>query len=175
MRPGYMNNNNSEDPEIAEELRTELEATRAAFHELLVSIPAEDWHKLTSNQAWTVCELVFHMTVALRMLPEDVRLIRRLGWTPRPPASLFNWLNERLTRRGARGLTPEEVGEKYDAAHDGVLRLMDTIRDDEWGKGMDYPDWDPLLSGHVTLERLFHYPAQHFESHAEQLRNNLNE
>jgi len=170
-----MDDNNIGHTNPNDEIRAELEATRASFHELLLSIPEDYWNKPTSNPAWTVGELVFHMTVALRMLPEDVRLIRRLGWTPRPPASLFNWLNERLTRRGARGLTPEEVGEKYDAAHDGVLRLMDTIRDDEWGKGMDYPDWDPLLSGHVTLERLFHYPAQHFESHAEQLRNNLDE
>lgn len=170
-----MNNNNSDGTSISEELRAELEATRVAFHELLDSIPAENWNKPTSNPAWTVGELVFHMTVALRMLPEDVRLIRRLGWTPRPPASLFNWLNERLTRRGARGLTAEDVGEKYDTAHREVLRLMETIKGDEWEKGMDYPDWDPLLSGHVTLEKLFHYPAQHFESHAEQLRNNSDE
>jgi len=147
-------------------MRAELEATRATFHKLLLVIPEDDWHKPSSNPAWTVGELLYHMSMALRMLPEDVRLIRWLGWTPRPPASLFNWLNECFTRRGARNLTLESIAEKYDSAHADVLNLLGTIRDDEWDKGMDYPDWDPLLSGHVTIERLFHYPALHFESHA---------
>jgi hypothetical protein len=38
------------------------------------------------------------------------------------------------------------------------------------------PDWDALLSGRVTrvmIERLFHYPAIHFKSHAEQIRQGL--
>ena len=156
--------------DLQEVMRAELEATRAAFHKLLLSIPEDDWHKPSSNPAWTVGELMYHMTVALRMLPEDVRLIRWLGWTPKLPASLFNWLNERFTRRGARNLTLKSIAEKYDSAHADVLTLMETIRDDEWDQGMDYPDWDPLLSGHVTIERLFHYPALHFESHAEQIQ-----
>jgi hypothetical protein len=38
---------------------------------------------------------------------------------------------------------------------------------------VDYPDWDPLLGGHVTLERFFHYIMLHFESHASDIRQAL--
>jgi hypothetical protein len=31
-------------------------------------------------------------------------------------------------------------------------------------------DWDPFLSGEVTIEKLFHYVKAHFDSHAEQLK-----
>jgi len=34
-----------------EEIRAELEATRAAYHELLDSLSDEDWHKKSGNPA----------------------------------------------------------------------------------------------------------------------------
>ena len=36
-----MNDNNTEATDITEELRSEFEATRSAFHELLLSIPED--------------------------------------------------------------------------------------------------------------------------------------
>jgi len=159
--------------DIRDGVRAELEATRTAYHALLGSISVADWRKTSGNPAWTIGEVLFHMTLALRLLPSDVRLIRGSGWAPKLPASLFNWLNVAFTRWGARKLTQETVAEKYDEAHDKVLCVLETILDDEWEKGAEYPSWDPLLSGHVTLERLFHYPAIHFQSHAQQVRSGL--
>lgn len=46
------------------------------------------------------------------------------------------------------------------------LKLLHSVQEDEWKKGVNYPDWDPMLSGFVTLERLFLYISLHFESHA---------
>ena len=43
----------------------------------------------------------------------------------------------------------------------------------KWDFGVDYPDWGPLLAGHVTLERLFHYIKLHFVSHAGDIRQAL--
>ena len=54
-----------------------------------------------------------------------------------------------------------------------VIRSMlslERIEDDEWAFGGDYPDWDPMLSGFVTLERLFHYIRLHFDAHAEEIK-----
>jgi hypothetical protein len=158
---------------IRDEIRAELEATRAAFHALLESLSDEDWARGSGNPAWTVGEVMYHMTLAPRFLPEDVRLIRRLGWAPKLPGGLFNALMALLTRLGARNRTSQDVAEQYDAAHERMLAVLETIRDEEWSKGMDYPDWDPLLSGHVTLERLFHYPALHFQAHAVEVRQGL--
>jgi hypothetical protein len=156
-----------------EEIRAELEATREAYHALLDSLSEEDWKKASGNPAWTVGQVLVHMTFAPRMLPADVGMIRRGGWMPKLPAFLFNWSNVLMTRWMARKETIHTVGALYDAAHASTLAVLDTIQDDEWALGREYPDWDPMLSGYVTLERLFRYVKLHFEVHQEQVRQGL--
>ncbi len=158
---------------LCEEIRQELESTRQAYHALLDSLSEEDWKRPSGNPAWTVGQLMVHMTFAPRMLPADVGLIRRGGWMPRLPAFLFNWANVLMTRWAARSQSAQSVGALYDAAHNRALALLETIREDEWSLSREYPDWDPMLSGTVTLERLFRYLAGHFEAHAEQVRQGL--
>jgi len=160
---------------LREEIREELEATRQAYHALLESLAEEDWKKPSGNPAWTVGQVMVHMTFAPRMLPADVGMIRSGGWMPKLPAFLFNWANVLMTRWAARNQSAQSVGALYDAAHDRVLALLDTIQDDEWILGREYPDWDPMLSGTVTIERLFRYLNEHFEVHAEQVRQGLAE
>ena len=158
---------------LREEIRAELEATRQAYHALLGSLSEEDWSKASGNPAWTVGQLMVHMTFAPRMLPADVKMIRRGGWMPNLPAFLFNWSNVLMTRWVARKETIGTVGVLYDAAHGNALEVLETIQDEEWGLGREYPDWDPMLSGYVTLERLFRYLTLHFEAHQEQVRQGL--
>ena len=163
----------SEGGSLREEIRAELEATRQAYHALLDALSDEDWKKASGNPAWTVRQLMVHMTFAPRMLPADVGLIRRGGWMPNLPAFLFNWSNVLMTRWSARKETVHTVGALYDAAHDNALGVLETIQEEEWSRGREYPDWDPMLSGYVTLERLFRYLAIHFEVHEEQVRQGL--
>jgi len=47
---------------------------------------------------------------------------------------------------------------------------LDEVKDADFEKKLNYPNWDPILSGEVTLERLFHYVKLHFEAHAKQIR-----
>ena len=160
-------------PRVRKEIREELEATRQAYHALLGSLSEEDWGRASGNPAWTVGQLMVHMTFAPRMLPADAKLIRRGGWMPRLPSFLFNWSNVLMTRWTARKETIHTVGGLYDAAHANALGVLETIQDEEWGLGREYPDWDPMLSGYVTLERLFRYLTLHFEAHQEQVRQGL--
>lgn len=152
--------------EIHASIRAELESTRKAFHRLLDQLSDHDLEVQSLNPDWTVGEVLYHMSLAPRNLPNDLALIRRLKRLPRIPAGPFNWLNRRLTRFGARDATKESLAEGYDWAHQKTLRALESIQDDEWQRGVDYPDWDPMLSGYVTVERLFHYISLHFESHA---------
>lgn len=163
----------SEGGSLSEEIRAELDATRQAYRGLLASLSDEDWPKPSGNPAWTVGQLMVHMTFAPRMLSADVKLIRRGGWMPKLPAFLFNWSNVLMTRWSARKESVHTVGALYDAAHDNALRVLETIQDEEWSLGREYPDWDPMLSGYVTLERLFRYLAIHFKAHEEQVRQGL--
>jgi hypothetical protein len=109
------------------------------------------------------------MSLAPRNLPADVRMIRHLKRVPRIPAGPFNRLNTYLTRRGARNLDKSALADKYDQAHQRTMQALDSIQEEEWDLGVQYPDWDPMLSGFVTIERLFHYIRQHFNAHTEEV------
>jgi len=110
--------------------------------------------------------MLYHMSMAPRNLPSDVRLIRHLKWVPKFPAGPFNRLNVYFTRRGACSATKESLTEAYDQAHARTLQALESVKDGEWKNGVDYPDWNPLLAGQVTLERLLHYIKLQFDSHA---------
>jgi hypothetical protein len=59
---------------------------------------------------------------------------------------------------------------KSDQATTRILATLASVDDDDFEKSATYPDWDPLLSGEVTLTQLFHYVRAHFESHEPQIR-----
>ncbi len=153
-----------------ESIRAELNHTREAFHALAASVTDAQWQQPSPNPAWTVGALTYHLTVALQFLPEDAWVIRHAPWLPKPPEALFHRFNEWVTRRGGQKYTPATVTQAYDSAHARVLRLLDGIRPDEWQCSAQYPGWDPLLSGTVTLGDLFRYPAKHFAHHAAEIR-----
>lgn len=159
--------------DVREQIRIELESTQGAFHQLLDEISEDDLIKPSLNPAWNIAEMLYHMSLAPRNLPSDVRLIRHLKWVPKFPAGPFNRLNVYFTRRGARNATKVFLAEAYDQAHARLLQALESVKDGEWAYGVDYPDWDPLLEGQVTLERLFHYIKLHFESHANDVRQAL--
>ncbi len=158
---------------LRDEIQSELEATRAKYRLLIGSLSDADWGRRSGNPAWKVGELLFHIALRLQLLSGDVRLVRSIGWAPKIPLFLFNWITIPVIRFGARNHTLQSVAQKYDDAHAVALRLLDTIDDEEWDKGVRFPDWDPLLSGHVTIERLFRHPANHFEAHANEIRAGL--
>ena len=90
-----------------EALRAELEATRTAFHELLDRVPPALYDTPSDNPAWTVGQVLFHMSLAPRLLIQDVRLITKQSWlisliSKLLPRALFDWLNKHYTRFGAR-------------------------------------------------------------------------
>lgn len=152
-----------------QQVRKELEETRAAFHALLARISPEQYKLPTRNPAWNVGDTLFHMSLAVRFMPADIRLIRRQKGFPRPPAIVFNKINEWYTKYGGRKATPDYLAAQYDAAHADLMTALDTIGAEEWALGAEYPGWDPQLSGFVTIERLFHYVADHFAAHAAEI------
>ena len=156
--------------QIRQRLRSELDTTRQEFHQLLNEIAEEDLDQPSLNPAWTIREVLYHMSLAPRNLPSDVRLIRHLKWVPKIPAGPFNRLNAYLTQRGARNMTNHSLAEKYDQAHARTLGALESVTDDEWAVGVNYPGWDPMLSGSVTLERLFQYISLHFNAHAQEIK-----
>jgi hypothetical protein len=158
-----------------ESLEAEIEETRIRFHRLLASIPDSAFAKPSGNSAWTIGEVLYHMSLAPRFLVEDVRMISGQRWLYRLipllfPKSLFDWLNAKWTRFGARNLNRQFLLDEYDKAHHKTLAALRNTSEDELSKSLEYPDWDPLLSGSVTMERLFHYVKAHFDAHEQEIR-----
>ncbi|MEZ4770639.1 MAG: DinB family protein [Caldilineales bacterium] len=158
-----------------DQLRREIEDTRTAFHQLLASIPVDAYRLPTDNPAWNVGQVLYHMSLAPRLLGGDAKMIRGQSRLLRlvpavVPRRLFDWLNKEWTRTRARNPSPAFLAGEYDKAHAAALRALAETDDADFQLRVHYPDWDPLLSGDVTLERLFHYVKAHFDSHAGQLR-----
>lgn len=165
--------NSNHESAIKNQLRTEIETTCIDFHQLLAEVPEKMLDIPSLNPDWTIRETLYHMSLAPRNLPSDVRMIRYIKRVPKIPAGPFNRLNSFLTRRGARNLDKPALAAKYDEAHARTMAALESIKAEEWTFGVDYPDWDPMLSGFVSIERLFHYIRLHFDSHAEEIRTSL--
>jgi hypothetical protein len=163
---------------LKEELRAELNQTRATYHALLAEIPNEAFSRPSDNPAWTIGEVLFHMSLAPRFMTTDLRMILSQPWLADVfailvPISLFNRLNDFYTRFGARNLTRAYLAEQYDRAHERAVKSLESLQEGDFQKSVKYPGYDPMLSGIVTVERLYHYIKLHFEAHEAQIRERL--
>lgn len=153
------------------QIATEIEETHLRFHQLLATIPDDAFHHPSNNPAWTIGELLYHMSIAPRFMVADVKLILKrpflLKLLPKIfPEALFHWLNARLTRFGARNLSRQFLADEYDDAHARILQTFLTLDEADLHKSVRYPNWDPLLAGDITIAYLFGYIKRHFDSHA---------
>ena len=169
------------DSEVRKRIRDELAETRRQFHALLDSLSAADWDAPSRNPAWTNGQLVFHMLFAFMLIPWLFWLIR--FWSRLPDGysrafarvldfstPLFNRVNALGPRGQAVVFGRRRAGSIYDRVHRSILHKVDSIKDDDWGRGMNYPvRWDPDFGEFMTFERLFHYPTQHLQRHLAQL------
>jgi hypothetical protein len=160
---------------IRDELRREIEDTRAAFHELLDAVPDDALSRPSDNSAWTIGAVLHHMSLAPRLMVADVGMITGQSSAYRlipkiVPRSLFDWVNKVYTRYGARSASRQSLADEYDDATSKILRTLESVNDEDFMKAATYPGWDPLLSGDTTLVQLFHYVKAHFEVHQQQIR-----
>ena len=141
-------------------LRAELEATNTQLRTLVEAIPETRWQQLSPGSAWTVCEVMVHLTWALEQLPAEVASARRGKGMFNYPAWFANPASYWINRWNARGLTRAAVVRRYAAAMAAVLASLDAVADSEWDLGANF-----YGHGHYTIEALFHTPAQHLAEH----------
>jgi len=141
-------------------LRSELEATRSAFHALVESLSDQHWREKSPTSAWTVGEVLVHLTWALEQLPKEVASARRGKGMFNFPKWLADPLSYWLTRWTARNATREQVVRQYGAAMAAVIRTLDEVKESDWALGAQF-----YGHGFYTIADLFHTPAQHFAEH----------
>ena len=166
---------------IREEVILELETARAKFHALLDSLCEQDFKKQSLNPGWTNGEILAHMTFGFLVVNVLLPMARLWGRLPRGSSKWFAWLLNSFTgvfnwfnMLGARGqgkvFTFKRIGNIYDRVYFSLVEKVNSIKDDEWERGMYYPtQWDSNFDEFMTLEKLFHYPVTHFSFHLEQI------
>jgi uncharacterized damage-inducible protein DinB len=149
-----------------EAIRTELEATRSQYHELLNSLSEEDWNKKSANPAWNVGQLMWHLAWAGGFTASGVESCRK-GKGSNPPNWIADIANTWITRIGSRSAKREPVGTKYDEAHQKVIASLDGVQDDEWQKSAR------VFNRDMTIEKTFRDHVEHFKEHEADIRKGL--
>ena len=164
-----------------EKIILQLNAAHTEFHHVLDSLSEQDFQKQSLNQGWTNGEILAHMTFGFIIVNVLLPMARLWGRLPKGSSKWFAWLLNALTgpfnwvnALGARGqgkiFTRQRIGNVYDRVHASLIKKIQSIKDDEWERGMYYPaKWDPNFEEFMTLEKLFRYPVKHFRFHLDQI------
>jgi len=163
---------------IKKELADEMEITRQNFHHLLDSVPEGSYSHPSDNPAWTIGEVLHHITIGLRALRFEIWMTRharglfQLGMNSFP-STLFNKINAQFARRN-RISARQKLTEAYENGHAGIMSSLTRMSEDDLQKSVIYPDdLVPELAGKVTVERIFRYVKYHFDIHADQIQKGL--
>jgi quercetin dioxygenase-like cupin family protein len=146
-------------------IREHLTATRAAYHAILDGLTDDDLERQSGNPAWTVGAVLAHMIGSLELLPREVASARMGKGMYNFPPLLRDWLNATVSRWAARGQTVRTLRQRYDAAYEGALATLDTVRDDEFGLGADF--WS---EGFRSIADLFFGQTNHLAEHGDDVR-----
>jgi hypothetical protein len=162
---------------LKDDLAQELEVTRQNFHHLLDSIPEVSYVHPSNNPAWTIGDVLYHITLGPPAIRFEIWMIRSAPWMFKilndATSKIFNWGNALFANRTKR-ITRQRLIKAYEAGHLGLMSSLRRMREEDWGKSVMYPEvFVSELAGTVTVERLFRYIKLHFDVHAGQIQQRL--
>lgn len=158
------------------ELERDLDETHHRFIDLVESIPESDYSLPSDNPAWSVGDILFHITLGPRALALEVWmtvyaaglynfLMRHF------PSRFFNSVNAWFGRGRSRRVSRQSLLKAYGKAHAAIKSELRRTREEDLVKSVVYPpDFVSDLAGEVSVERLFRYVTGHFEEHERALR-----
>ena len=144
-------------------IRTEIEATRRAYHDLLEGLATDDWRRKSGNPDLTIKELMWHMAWSMGWLAGSIDAVKA-GKSFSPPSFIVEPGRKLAMRWLARRATPESAARKFDESCDALLEKLDALRDDEWQR-------EATRFGETrSVEWYFRHAAEHFQEHAADVR-----
>jgi hypothetical protein len=160
---------------LKEELMTEIESTRREYHQLVASTPEKFYGHPSANPAWTIGDVLYHITLGPPAIRAEIWMIRYAPWLFSTAlnnwtAGIFNRGNALFARHPKR-ITPKTLIRNYERGHAGLMASLRSMREADFRKSIRYPDsFVTELAGVVSVERLFRYIKLHYELHASQIR-----
>lgn len=142
-------------------LRENLEATRDAFHRLAAAVGDRRWREKSPYSAWTMGEVLVHLTWALEQLPKEVEMARQGKGMFNMPKWIADPGSYWMIRFQARKSNAASVLRRYDTAMDAAIAALDAVPDTDWALGAPF-----YGHGFHTVARLFEVPAEHIREHA---------
>ncbi|HEY8745778.1 MAG TPA: DinB family protein [Chloroflexota bacterium] len=146
-------------PDVAA-IREALARTQGEFQALLASLAPGDWRRKAAASAWSVGELIAHLTWSVEQLPREITAARRGNGMFNMPAWLRDPLSLIYTRWLARGYDPQSAAQRYAAAIMAVDALLDTVGDDDWQRGARF-----YGERFYSVADLCQTPSQHLAEH----------
>jgi len=153
------------------EIEAQLDDTHRRFIELVNSIPEETYSLPTANPAWTIGDILFHITLGPRALAFEVwMMVHATGLynflMRHFPSRFFNSVNAWFGRGRSKRVSRQSLLKAYGKAHAVIKSRLRRTREEDLGKIVIYPvDFVFDLKGEVSVERLFRYVTGHFEEH----------
>ncbi len=153
------------------EIEAQLDDTHRRFIELVNSIPEETYSLPTGYPAWTVGDILFHITLGPRALAFEVWMtVHATGLynflMRHFPSRFFNSVNAWFGRGRSKRVSRQSLLKAYGKAHAVIKSRLRRTREEDLGKIAIYPvDFVSDLKGEVSVERLFRYVTGHFEEH----------
>ena len=166
--------------DIKEILSQEMESTFQDFHHLLDSVPETFYDHPSSNPAWTIGDVLYHITLGPPAIRFEIWMIvhaRGLFQLAMNDitSNIFNRINAMFARRPKR-ITRQRLTRAYEAGHIGLMSSLKRLDEDDLRKSVIYPNsLVSELAGEVSTERLFRYVSEHFTIHAQQIHEALKE
>ncbi|MDP9238498.1 MAG: DinB family protein [Chloroflexota bacterium] len=147
-------------------IRAGLEATQARYQQAIAGIPDEGWRAASgSNPGWTRGALAWHVASSVNFIAGEIERARK-GKALNPPSFLVPLVfraNGLRVKFASRKADRNSVLEDYDAAIARMLRLLDLVRDDEFGVSVTN------FGTTQTIAELFGVPAEHLAEHVASL------
>jgi hypothetical protein len=153
-----------------------LDNAREEYLRLLESVPESDYSKASGNEAWTVGDVLFHITLGPRALALEAWMILHARGVFQLamnffPSRTFNRVNAWFARRDTRGLSRDRLAKGYEKGHAALRSVLMRAGEEQFAKSVIYPqEFVSELAGEVTVERLIQYAFGHVELHAKQIR-----
>lgn len=152
-------------------IQSELEKVRSEFLDLLYQIPENAWNRRFPGKGWTAKQELYHMAQAIGILPRGIH--RALQGNHKSalafiPTRLRSWVNGYILIPAlSRKATRDSIAKKYAEGHQSLLAILETLSEEEWKKGTNYP------RQYRTVEQIAYRPVEHFKEHAGHLRSVL--
>lgn len=144
-------------------LQNKLEEIKNKFLRLLENIPDKDLERKQVGETWTIKEELVHIVQVVEVIPsgmERASQSNQRSWLGFIPAGLRSSVNGRIIiPQKAKNTTRKTIARAYQDAHKILISKLETLKDDDWEKGMPYP------RKYRTVEQMAYRPVEHFEEH----------